>query len=173
MTAKSSGFTLIELLVVVAIIGILSGVGIIAYTGYISGTKQKSAENAMQQISLAQTEEYSNSGEYFTQAEGGTCTPDSTFSAAIETALFGGGDVISEESGYEMCIASVGSGSNYNVIASNDITTITMTANGNWSVEEEEESDSLEILEPRKKNYNTRNMETRFQTLAHNMALKI
>ena len=135
MTAKSSGFTLIELLVVVAIIGILSGVGIIAYTGYISGTKQKSAENAMQQISLAQTEEYSNSGEYFTQAGEGTCTPDSTFSAAIETTLFGGGDVISEDGGYEMCIAE--DGTSYVIVASAGTgeCTITMTANGVWTRE--------------------------------------
>ena len=136
MTTKSSGFNLIELLVVVVILGILSGVGILTYNGYISGTKQKSAENAMQQISLAQTEEYSNSGEYFTQEDGGSCVPSSTTSTAIETALFGGGDVISEDGGYEMCISE--DGSSYSVVASAGTgkCTITMTANGVWTRED-------------------------------------
>ena len=55
---KSSGFTLVELLVVVAIVGILSAVGTLAYNGYVSGTKKKAAENVLMQIGLAQTDHY-------------------------------------------------------------------------------------------------------------------
>lgn len=136
MTTKSSGFTLIELLVVVAIIGILAAVGTIAYNGYVSGTKQKSTENAMQQISLAETEEYSNGGEYFVQAAGGTCTPSEADSNEIETELFGGGDVIPTSNGYEICIAASTAGNSYVIVAeeqSSDKCTITLTANGTWT----------------------------------------
>ena len=129
MTTKSSGFTLIELLVVVAILGILSSIGIVSYQGYVSGTRQKSIENAMQQISLAQTEEYSNAGEYHTS---NTCgDPSETSSKAIEKELFGGGDIITEDSGYEVCIAE--DGSSYKIIASNGDKTITLSANGVWT----------------------------------------
>ena len=70
MITRSRGFTLIELLVVVAIIGILAGVGIVAYSGYVDASKKKSAQNIMMQISLANTEYYSDNGIYYRNSTG-------------------------------------------------------------------------------------------------------
>ena len=102
MTTRSKGFTLIELLVVVAIIGILGAVGIISYTGYVSSTKKKSAENAMMQLSLAQTEYYSENSFYY-GASGTTCTPSTATSDKVEAELVGGTELFSSDVGYNVC----------------------------------------------------------------------
>ena len=109
MITRSKGFSLIELLVVVAILGIISAIGISSYSGYVSGTKKKSVENAMLQMNLAQTEYYSMNGSYYppsgsSNSSTTTCTPDDTTSSDIEKVLLGDGskgpDIITEDLNY-------------------------------------------------------------------------
>ena len=132
MTSKSSGFTLIELLVVVAILGIIAAIGIMSYNGYVGSAKKRSAENVMQQISLGQTEYYSDNGIYYRNSPGTSCNPTSTTSSAIETNLLGGTDSITSEMGYELCVAN--DATNYKVFAKENggNCEITMTALGTF-----------------------------------------
>ena len=132
MTSKSSGFTLIELLVVVAILGIIAAIGIMSYNGYVGSAKKRSAENVMQQISLGQTEYYSDNGIYYRNSTGTSCNPTSTTSTAIETNLLGGTDSITSEMGYELCVAN--DATNYKVFAKENggNCEITMTALGTF-----------------------------------------
>ena len=138
------GFTLIELLVVVAILGIISAVGTVAYNGYVAATKKTSTENAMQQISLAQTEEYSNTGSYY--ESGGCDSPGVGTSQEIEDSLLGGANVLTKVnsadervavSNYYVCIEVTASG--YEIIAVEDEDdepcTITLNNNSVWTRE--------------------------------------
>ena len=87
MRHHSQGFTLIELLVVVAIIGILSAVGVVSYSGYKSSAEQKQAEITLNTIYLAEQEYKSNNGEYYFNAS----------TSNLVTNLFDGVDDLSEQ----------------------------------------------------------------------------
>ena len=87
MRHYSRGFTLIELLVVVAIIGILSAVGVVSYSGYKSSAEKKQAEITLNSIYLAEQEYKSNNGEYYYNAS----------TSNIVTNLFDGIDDLSAQ----------------------------------------------------------------------------
>jgi len=107
----SAGFTLIELLIVIAIIGILSAVGIPAYNGYINSTKESAAKNDLQAIALMQADYFSDNNSY--------CLTSCNSSTKINTTLFNkntldtSGDydykVVYHDSGFE-AVASPKSG---------------------------------------------------------------
>ena len=113
---KSSGFTLIELLVVVAILGIISAIGIFCYNGYVSSAKKNSSENVLRQIALAQTEYYSDNQIYYYNNTSGDCTATVTTSQSIETNLLGGAKTIIDANGkkalngYWICVSNHTSG---------------------------------------------------------------
>ena len=89
MRQHSRGFTLIELLVVVALIGILSAIGIVSFGKYRTSAEKKQAEISLNSIYLAQQEYRSNNSEY--------CTNDCNSQNKIISELFDGVDDLSDQ----------------------------------------------------------------------------
>ena len=109
---STKAFTLIELLVVVALIGILSAVGIVSYSGYTTAAKQKNAELSLNTINLGLQEYKSSFGSYYSGAS--TCNSGS--SANIVANVLDGQDNLTEQE-FQFCISI--SGSNYTITAKN------------------------------------------------------
>lgn len=135
------GFTLLELLVVVAIIGILSSIGIVAYNGYTESAAQKAAENSLQAMTIAQQEYKSNNGTYFTTGgTSGTCSPTEATTQAIvgssttssAQGLFGGVDNLTSQR-YYFCTTA--NSSSYQLTAKHNSKAcqITLTNLNVWS----------------------------------------
>ena len=123
---------------VVAIIGILSAVGIVSYNGYVWSSKKTSAKNIMQQMSLAQTEYISNNGSYFESTDECSAIATSTQTTEINDELLKSETIEPGKLGFNMCVIDdTGDptlGYDYTIIASATSKTCKLEfhSNGAW-----------------------------------------
>ena len=121
------GFTLIELLVVVAIIGILSAIGVVSYSGYADSASKKAAENTLRGISVAQQDYKSSYGTFYqTSGASGVCSPGVSTTATITNDIFAGTDNLSEQN-YFFCLT--GNTSSFTSTAKHKTKTCQITLN--------------------------------------------
>lgn len=71
------GLTLIELLVTMVIVGVIAGIAIPAYTGYIATARMSEAHNNVAALKLAEEEFFLENNRYFSGADAATLTSNS------------------------------------------------------------------------------------------------
>ena len=105
-------FTLMELMIVVVLIGILSAIGMVMFSGTPGEAKKKAAEVSLSSIHLAQQEYISNNGTYYYTSSG--CSSNTT--QQIITNLFDGSKNLSEKDFY-YCISGNSNANTYTLTA--------------------------------------------------------
>ena len=133
---RSSGFTLIELLVVVAVLGILAAVGTVSYNGYVKSAKKSSAENFLQQASLAQLEYYTNTGEYYPSGTADTCSANEDTSKLLGQDLFGDEKYIAYDE-MEFYFCSYASETTYTILAEDQNSDCQISLTKNQAIQRE------------------------------------
>ena len=118
MRRYSRGFTLIELLVVVALIGILSAIGIVSYGKYKTSAEKKQAEISLSSIYLAEQEYKSNNGSYYYNSSMNN----------IINELFDGVDDLSDQN-YNYTITGNASSDTLSIQAKHKTSNCTLTLN--------------------------------------------
>ena len=118
MRQHSRGFTLIELLVVVALIGILSAIGIVSYGKYKTSAEKKQAEISLNSIYLAEQEYRSNNGNYYYNSS----------ISNIVNELFDGVDDLSEQN-YTFSISGNSSSGTLSIQAKSKTSNCTLNMN--------------------------------------------
>ena len=121
---KKKAFTLIELLIVVALIGILSSIGVITFQGQIKSSKQKKAEINLNTVNLALQEYKSNNGDY-----GSTISCSTSSNSTIDNSLFDGVQNLTGDDTFQYCIKV--SGTNFRITAKNPKTNCQISLNQN------------------------------------------
>ena len=111
-------FTLIELLVVVAILGILSTIGVITYLEFIATSHKKKAELTINTIYSEQLEYQSNNNGY--------CISDCNSKSGIVNNLLDGADNLSEQK-YNFTISGNTSNQTFTIQARHQTSGCTLT----------------------------------------------
>jgi type IV pilus assembly protein PilE len=82
--AREKGFTLVEVMIVVAILGILAGIGIPMYTGYVQRARLAEAHSHLADLRVKMEQFFQDNRTYV----GGPCSPAGTAASQVQFFAF-------------------------------------------------------------------------------------